>query len=181
MLDFCTVRLFDLLVWLILRYHRWVMLEPLYCLLNIQWHQKVYLLAGIVPFDGESAVTFSFHFKQAYKVFRHRLYQVLGVFFPNLFYPKVFNNERKGDGMPFMCPQPWRCFALVIAVLLQPFCQELLGDYPRLWEPVHALADFAVDVPVGCRNVEQVVMCNGIFWHVGEFQSHVLIPSHGRA
>ncbi len=69
-----------------------------------------------------------------------------------------------------MGPQPWHCFALVVPVLLQPFCQELLGSDPCLREPVHALADFAVDVPIGCQNVVQVVMYNDIVWHVGEFQ-----------
>ncbi len=71
--------------------------------------------------------------------------------------------------MPLMCPQPRRCFALVVAVLLQPFFQELLSNHPRLQEPIHALADFAVDVPLGCCNVKQVIMCNDVFRHVGEF------------
>ena len=181
MLDFCTICLFDVLVPLILLYDRWVMLELLQCLLNVRWHRKVHLFAGIVPFDGKSAISFSFLFEQARIIFLHHLYQVLSVFFPNVFYPEVVNNKRKSDWMLLMCSQPWCCLALVVPVLLQPFCQELLGDDSHLQEPVHALADFTVDVPIGCRNVKQVVMCNVIFRHVGEFQLHVLIPCHGRA
>jgi hypothetical protein len=97
------------------------------------------------------------------------LYQVLSVFFPDIVYPKVVGDKRKSDWESLMGPQPWRCFALVVPVFLQPFCQVLLGNDPCLREPVHALDDFAVDVPIGCLDVEQVVMCNDAFQHVGEF------------
>jgi hypothetical protein len=103
------------------------------------------------------------------------------MFFLNVFYPKVVDDKRKSDWAPLIGSQPWHCFALVEPVFLQPFFQELLGNDPRLREPVHALADFAVDVPVICCNVEQVVMCNDVFRHVGEFQLHVLISHHGHA
>jgi hypothetical protein len=103
------------------------------------------------------------------------------MFFPDVFNPEVVNDKRKCDWAPLMGPQPWRCFALVVPVFLQPFFQELLGNDPRLQELVHALADFAVDIPAGCCNVKQVVMYNDIFWHVGEFQLQVLIPHHGHA
>ncbi len=92
MLDFCAIRLFDVLVRLILRYDRWGMLELLQSLLNIQWHQKMHLLAGIVPFDGESTVSFSFLFKRACIILLHCLYKVLDVFFFDVFYPKVVDN-----------------------------------------------------------------------------------------
>ena len=84
------------------------------------------------------------------------------MFFPNVLYPKVVNDKRKSDWAPLMGPQPWRSFTLVVPVFLLPCCQELLGNDPCLWEPVHALANFSVDVPIGCCNVEQVVMCNGV-------------------
>ncbi len=86
-----------MLVQLILWYNRWGRLELLQCLLNICWHQKVHLLAGIVPFDGKSAMSVPFLFEQAHIIFLHRLPQVLSVFFPNVFYPKVVNNKRKID------------------------------------------------------------------------------------
>ncbi len=50
---------------------------------------------------------------------------------------------------------------------------------PRLRKPVHALAAFAVDIPIECCNVEQVGMYDDVIQHVGEFQSHVLVPGHG--
>ena len=100
-------------------------LEPLQCLLNVQWHQKVHLLASIVPFDGKSAISFPFFFEQACIIFLHRLSQVLSVYFPDVFYPKVIDDERTCDWVPLMDPQPWRCFALFVPMFLQLFCQEL--------------------------------------------------------
>jgi hypothetical protein len=91
------------------------------------------------------------------------------MFFSNVFYPKVVNDKIKGDWTPLMCSQPGHCFALGVTVFLKPFCQQFLCNDPCLREPVRALMDFAVDIPVGCCNVEQVVMCNDVFWHVGEF------------
>ncbi len=121
MLDFCTISLFDMLVWLILRYNRWGMLEPLQCLLKVCWHQKVHLLVGIVPFDGKSAaISFPFLFKQARIVFLHRLSQVLSVFVPNLFYPKVVGNVRKVIGR-----QSWVHSPGVVLLWLYPFSLSL--------------------------------------------------------
>jgi hypothetical protein len=141
----------------------------LHCILDVQWHQKVHLLAGIIPFDGKSAISFLFLLEQASIIFLHHLCQVLGVFFPNVFYPKAVNDKRKSDWTPLMHPQPRHCFALGVAMFLQPFCQEFLGKDPRLREPVHALADFSVSVPARCCNVEQVIMFNDVLRHVGDF------------
>ncbi len=129
----------------------------------------MHLLAGIVPFDGKFVISFPFLFKQAHIILLHRFYQVLGMLFPDVFYPKVVDNDGQGDWMPLMCPQPRHCFPLGVAVLLQSFCQELLGNDARLREPVHALVDFAVDIPVGCCNVKQLIMFNDVLRHVGEF------------
>jgi hypothetical protein len=49
-------------------------------------------------FDGEFAISFPFLFEQAHLLFLHHLYQVLGVFFPSVFYPKVVDNKKKVIG-----------------------------------------------------------------------------------
>ncbi len=69
---------------------------------------------------------------------------------------------------PLMCPQPRHCFDLGVAVLLQPFCQEIPSNDPCLREPVHALVGSAGDILIGCCNVK-VIMFNDILQHVGEF------------
>ncbi len=44
---------------------------------------------------------------------------------------------------------------------------------PVQWSPLAGahtfLGGFAVDIPIGCCNVTQVVACNGVVWHVREF------------
>jgi hypothetical protein len=154
---------------LILWYDWWGMLEKLQSILNARWHQKVHLLVGIIPFDGKSAISLPYFFEQAHIIFLHHLYQVLGMFFPNVFYPKVVDDKRKSDWTPLTHPQPRHCFALGLAMLLQPFCQELLGNDPHLQEPIHALEDFTVDVPIGCCNVKQLIMFKDVLRHIGEF------------
>jgi hypothetical protein len=72
-LDFCPVLFFDVWVWLVLRHNWGGMLESFECVFKVERHHYVHLLARIVPFDGESAVSFPFWFKKALIIFLHCL------------------------------------------------------------------------------------------------------------
>ncbi len=60
MLDFCPILFFDVWVWLVMRHDQGGMLESFECVFEVERHQYVHLLARMVPFDGESAVSFPF-------------------------------------------------------------------------------------------------------------------------
>ncbi len=73
MFDFCPILFFDLWVRLVLRHNWRGMLELFECVFEVERHRYVHLLARIVPFDGESAVSFPFWFEQALIIFLHLL------------------------------------------------------------------------------------------------------------
>jgi hypothetical protein len=48
-------------------------LESFECIFKVERHQYVHLLARMVPFDGESAVSFPFWFKQSLIILLYHL------------------------------------------------------------------------------------------------------------
>jgi hypothetical protein len=57
--------------------------------------------------------------------------------------------------------------------------EQVLGNYACLWKPVHAFLYLAINVSVRSCNLIKVVMIDDVDRYVGEFQSHVLLSSHG--
>jgi hypothetical protein len=151
-------------------------LEALESIFDVFWHQEMYLLAWVIPLDGESTVSFSFFFDQALIIFLDRLQEVLGVLLTDVFDSKVVNDQRERDGTPLMLPQTRSGFALQTAMFLQSFGKEFLCDDPHLGESVHALADLAVHISIRGCNVAQFVVLNDVVRHVCKFQTHVFVP-----
>jgi hypothetical protein len=47
-----------------------------------------------------------------------------------------------------------------------------------LWEAIHSLLDFAVDISIRCCKVCKFVVLIDVPWHVGKSQLHVFVPDH---
>jgi hypothetical protein len=99
----------------------------------------MHFLARVVPFDGESAVSFAIPIAQALIVFLYCVQEVLRIFPADLFYSKIVDDKGELDWARLVRPQSGRCLALCVAVVLELICQEFLRYYSRLWEPVHSL------------------------------------------
>ncbi len=69
-------------------------LEALESIFDVFWHREMYLLARVIPLDGESTVSFPFVFDQALVIFLDRLQEVLGVLLTDVFDAKVVNDQR---------------------------------------------------------------------------------------
>ncbi len=138
----------------------------------------MHLLAGVIPLDGKSTVSFSFFFYRALIIFLYCLQQVLGVPLTNVFDPKIVVDQGERDGSPLLFPQTGSDLALRVAMFFQSFGEEFLCNDPCLGEPVHAFLDLAVHVSVRGCYVAQFVMLDGVVRHVREFQLHVFIPGN---
>jgi hypothetical protein len=111
---------FDVLMWLILQYDRWRMLKHFNAFLTYHGIKRCtfLLLADIIPLDGKSTISFPLLFKQARIIFLHCLYEVLGMFFSNIFYPKVITREKLIGCHSCVHSPARRCFTLGVTVFL---------------------------------------------------------------
>ena len=67
------------------------------------------------------------------------------VLFPYVFDAKIVDTEGEADGVPFVGPKTWGELALLVAVFVEAFLEQLLGNQAGLWEAIHSLFNFDVD------------------------------------
>ncbi len=73
-----------------------------------------------------------------------------------------------------------RCdLALLVAVLVESFFEEILRKVARLWETIHALLYFDIDGTVIVSQVFEVVEFDEIRREVTDFHVHVFRWVHG--
>ncbi len=60
------------------------------------------------------------------------------------------------------------------------FFESVVGNASSLFEARHAFADFDVDVSIGDK-VKQLVLVNDFLWDELEWELHVFVPFHGGA
>jgi hypothetical protein len=63
-------------------------------------------------------------------------------------------------------------------MFVQAFLEKLLGDDTGLWQAIHPLLYFAVDIAIGGGFVPEVVVLNDVVRHVCNAQAHVFVPGH---
>jgi len=72
------------------------------------------------------------------------------------------------------------CFALTIAMFFECSSSNCWAMILAcgLWEAIHSLLDFAVDISIRCCKVCKFVVLIDVPWHVGKSQLHVFVPDH---
>ena len=105
-----------------------MVLELPQCLSNVPRHGKVYLLFGVIPIQRYAYVTGSGPINAHLVVFCDDGLQVLGMFSSDVFYTEIVNDQGELDGSPIMCPQSRDEFALPVAMLVESFFEELVGE-----------------------------------------------------
>jgi hypothetical protein len=63
-------------------------------------------------------------------------------------------------------------------MFLQAFLEKLLGNDTGLWQAIHLLLYFTLDIAVRGGFVPEVVVLNDVIWHVCNSQLHVFVPGH---
>ena len=81
-------------------------------------------------------------------VFLEHSHEVVGMLFANVFDAKVVDTGGEADGTQFLYPKPWCDLALLVAVLVQSFFEELLGNKSCMWQSIHSAPAFNVYVSV---------------------------------
>ena len=67
--------------------------------------------------------------------------EIVSMLLANIFYPKIFHDERETDRPPFMCPQTGCDLDLVIAMGIEACLKECLGKDSTLGKPIHSSLD----------------------------------------
>ena len=88
---------------------------------------------------------------------------------------EIIDCEVEPDGSRIMGKEAWRVWKLVVSMLGETFLEELVGEDPGLWEAIHTLPDFHVNMPLADLAFE-LVMFDDVGRKEGNGHTHVLIP-----
>ncbi len=111
----------------------------------------------IVPVHVHAKVVFSVPVDGTFVVFLQNLCKMVGVLPPKILDAKVVDTESEQERPPVMFPKARCDVALMVAVLVEAFFEEILCKDARLRETVHALLYFGVDCTVVGSQVVEVV------------------------
>ena len=70
----------------------------------------------------------------------------------------TINKHAKNNRAPLMAPQARSGRALVVAVFLETFFEENVGQGPRLWETINTVANLEVNPATGMDLVHEAVL-----------------------
>jgi hypothetical protein len=121
---------------------------------NVTWHTDATVTICIVPFDINTCKFITGHVVLEPMEFLEKIKKVVEVFYSNIFYPKVINNEAELDGTPFVAPETRGGFRFIVAFSKNARSEEIVGQDASLGKAIAALENFEVDptVAVGTRN-----------------------------
>ena len=88
---------------------------------------------------------------------------------------EIIDCEVELDGSRIMGEESRRVWKLVVSMLGETFLEELVGEDPGLWEAIHTLPDFHVNMPLADLAFE-LVMFDDVGRKKGNGHTHVLIP-----
>jgi hypothetical protein len=136
--------------------------------LNVAGHTDATPAGCIVPFDINTHKFVAGHVELDPMELLENITEMVEVFYPNLLHPKVINYEAELDGMPFVVPEAWGGFNLVISFSKNAGLDEIDGKNASLGQAITALANLKVDPPVMIAILE-VVLLNEFRQNVSNF------------
>ena len=96
------------------------------CLFDVIGHVQVHLSFGVVPFHMDTNVSLTCPICGDFVVFFEYCFEVVCVFFADIFYSKVIDYKCELYWSCFMTPWSSDEFALVIAVFVESFFEEFV-------------------------------------------------------
>ncbi len=85
---------------------------------------------------------------------------------------KAINGERERDGPPIMFPKAWHDFALLVAILVKLFFEEILCKDACMWETVHTLLNFDKDGTIVIGQLFEFIEIDKLRIEVTEFHGY---------
>jgi hypothetical protein len=103
--------------------------------------------------------------------------EMVEVFCPNILHPKVINYEAEFDGMPFVAPEAWGGFGLVISFGKKVGSEDIIGKNASLGQAIIALANLEVDPPIMIATLK-VVFLNEFCRNVSNLNADIFTVQH---
>ncbi len=99
------------------------------------------------------------------------------MFYPNILHPKVINYEAELDETPFVVPEAWGGFGLVISFGKKAGSEEILNKNAGLGQAITALVNLEVDPPITIATLK-VVLLNEFRQNASNFNADIFRVRH---
>ncbi len=126
----------------------------------------------VVPLDVNTRKFVAGHVEMDPMELLENIAEMVEVFYPNILHPKVINYEAELDGTPFVTPEAWGGFGLVISLGKKAGLEEIVGKNAGLGKAITALASLEVDQFVTIVTLK-VVLLNEFRRNVSNFNADV--------
>jgi hypothetical protein len=140
--------------------------------LNVARHTDTTPAVCVVPFDVNTSKLVSGHVELDPMELLENIAEMVEVFYPNILHPKVINYETELNGMPFVTPEAWGEFGLVISLSKKVGSEEIVGKNAGLGKAITALENLEVDPPITIATLK-VVLLNKFCRNVSNFNADV--------
>jgi len=113
---------------------------------NVPRHTDATASICIVPFDVDTSELVPCHVVLDSMKFLENIKEVIEVFYSNIFYSKVINNEEELDGTPFVVPEARGGFHFIVTFNKKVGSEKIIGQDAGLGQTIATLANFEVDL-----------------------------------
>jgi hypothetical protein len=107
--------------------------------LNVAGHTDMTPAGCAVPFDVNTCKLVASHVELDSTELLENIAEMVEVFYPNIFHPNVINYETELDGVPFVAPEAWGGFGLVIYLSKKARSEEIIGENAGLGKAIITL------------------------------------------
>jgi hypothetical protein len=94
---------------------------------DVAGHTDATLVGCVVPLDVSTHKFVAGHVELDPMELLENIAEMVEVFYPSILHPKVINYEAELNGMPFVVPEAWGGFGLVISFGKKAGAEEILG------------------------------------------------------
>ncbi len=111
--------------------------------------------------------------------FLEQIKEMVEVFDPNIFDPKVIYDEAELNGAPFVAPEAWGRINFIVPLGKEARSEEIVSQDAGLGKAIAALSNFKVDPTVAVLT-RKLVLLNEFRWDVGDLDADIFWVGHWR-
>jgi hypothetical protein len=126
--------------------------------LDVAGHTDSTTADCVVPFDVNTCKFVAGNVELDPMELLENIAEMVEVFYLNILHTKVVNYETELDGMPFVMPEAWGGFGLIISLSKKAGSEEIVGKNASLGKAIPALANLKVDPPVTIMTLKFVLL-----------------------
>jgi hypothetical protein len=145
--------------------------------LDTTWHIDATLTFYVGPFDINTRKFIPSHVELDPMVFLEKIKEMVEVFDPNIFDPKVIYDKAELDGVPFVAPETRGGISFIVAFGKEARSEEIVGQDVSLGKAKAALENFEVD-PTVRVTTRKLVLLNEFRWDVGDLDANIFRVGH---